>query len=218
MLPTNETSQNSGRNASTVFRLVRGTLDETPRLRSDSHEARSTRHLDYRQSPTRTTPGQNTRPILSTYSETKDRVFNMTTYYLLPSWLQPQPMWKQCRCQVSLFTTHPRMGGENLSLYTPYRTLFCHRSPSREDTTRSVPHDLGIRPYPPVLDPASTQPRPITGQQGGKADVAQDSGSFHRLIPYITMVSKDALPFLGHVATTTSTGIDKTSPQGTPVS
>jgi hypothetical protein len=52
------------------------------------------------------------------------------------------------------------MGGEILSLYTPYRTLFCHRSPSREDTTRSVPHDLGdsalsARPQP-SLDPAST--------------------------------------------------------------
>jgi hypothetical protein len=52
------------------------------------------------------------------------------------------------------------MGGENLSLYTPYRTLFCHRSPSREDTTRSVPHDLrdsALSTHPqPSLDPAST--------------------------------------------------------------
>jgi hypothetical protein len=76
----------------------------------------------------------------------------------------------------------------------------------------------GIRPYPPVLDPALTQPRPTAGQQGGKADVAQDSGSFDCLIPYVTMVSRDGRPFLGHVATATSTGIDKTSPQGTPVS
>jgi hypothetical protein len=57
------------------------------------------------------------------------------------------------------------MGGENLSLYTPYRTLFCHRSPSREDTTRSVPHDLGdlaLSAYPrPGLDPASTYHRSI---------------------------------------------------------
>jgi hypothetical protein len=74
---------------------------------------------------------------------------------------------------------------------------------------------LGIWPYLPILDLASTQPRPTAGQQGGKADVAQDSGSFHRLIPYITMVSKDGWPFLGHVAIATSTGIDKTSPQGT---
>jgi hypothetical protein len=74
----------------------------------------------------------------------------------------------------------------------------------------------GIRPYPPVLDPALTQPRPTIGQQGKKADVAQDSGSFHRLVLYVTMVSRDGQPFLGHVATATSTGIDKTSPQRHP--
>jgi hypothetical protein len=61
------------------------------------------------------------------------------------------------------------MGGENLSLYTPYRTLFCHRSPSREDTTRFVPHDLGdlvlsARPRP-SLDPASTYHR-SAGRKG----------------------------------------------------
>jgi hypothetical protein len=58
------------------------------------------------------------------------------------------------------------MGDENLSLCTPYRTLFCHQSPSREDTTRSVPRDLGdsalsARPRP-SLDPApvSREERP----------------------------------------------------------
>jgi hypothetical protein len=30
------------------------------------------------------------------------------------------------------------------------------------------------------------------------------------------MVSRDGRPFLGHVATATTTGIDKTSPQGAP--
>jgi hypothetical protein len=67
------------------------------------------------------------------------------------------------------FTVHPGMGGENLSLCTPYRTLFCHRSPSREDTTRSVPHDLGDSALSarrqPGLDPASTQRR-SAGRKG----------------------------------------------------
>jgi hypothetical protein len=45
------------------------------------------------------------------------------------------------------------MGGENLSLYALYRALFCHQSPSREDTTRTVPHDLGDSAL-------STRPRP----------------------------------------------------------
>jgi hypothetical protein len=75
---------------------------------------------------------------------------------------------------------------------------------------------LGIRPYPPVLDLALTQPRPIIGQQGEKVDVAQDSGSFHRLVLYVTMVSRDGRPFPEHIATATSTGIDKTSLQRHP--
>jgi hypothetical protein len=111
------------------------------------------------------------------------------------------------------------MGDENLSLYTPYRALFCHRSPSRENTTRSVSHDLGNSALSTcrrlILDPVSTQPQSTAGQQGGKADVTQDSGSFHRLVPDVTMVSRDGRSFLGHVATATSTGIDQTSPQGT---
>jgi hypothetical protein len=44
--------------------------------------------------------------------------------------------------------------------------------------------------------------------------MARRSGSFQRPVLYITMVSRDGLPFLGHVATATSTGIDKTSAQG----
>jgi hypothetical protein len=46
--------------------------------------------------------------------------------------------------------------------------------------------------------------------------MAQDSGSFHRLVLYVTMVSRDGRPFPGHVATATSIGIDKTSLQRHP--
>jgi hypothetical protein len=46
--------------------------------------------------------------------------------------------------------------------------------------------------------------------------VAQDSGSFHRLVLYVTMVSRDGRPFLVHVAIATSIGIDKTSLQRHP--
>jgi hypothetical protein len=169
--------------ASTMSWLIRGTLDRTPRLCSDSYEAPSTRCLNHvptrtrlvRQgiltigkSPTRTTSGQTTRPTLFTYSETKVRAFNATTYYFLPSWLQLWPTWKQYRCQISLFTAHPGMEGENLSLYAPHRALFRHRSPSREDTTRTIPRnprDSALSAHPqPVLDLASIRPRPTTGQ------------------------------------------------------
>jgi hypothetical protein len=155
-----------------------------PRLRSDSYEAPSTGRLDRvptrtrlaRQgisttgkSPTRTTPGRTARPTLFTNSKTKVRAFNATTYYFLLSWLQQLPTWKQYRCQILLFTAHPGMRGENLSLYAPYRVLFCHRSPSREDTTRTVLHDLGdsaLSTCPrPVLDLASTYHR-SAGRKG----------------------------------------------------
>jgi hypothetical protein len=102
LLPTNETSQNGKGDTSTTFRLVQGTLDGMPRLRSDSYDVRSTGRLDrvptrtrlarqgtstIGKSPTRTTLGRATRPTLFTNSETKVRAFNATTHYFLPSWL-----------------------------------------------------------------------------------------------------------------------------------
>jgi hypothetical protein len=39
--------------------------------------------------------------------------------------------------------------------------------------------------------------------------MARCSGSFRRLILYVTIMSRDGRPFLGHVAIVTSTGIDK---------
>jgi hypothetical protein len=116
------------------------------------------------------------------------------SYFLLPI-----PGWevKTCHCThhtMHYFTTdHPR-GRISQGLY---------------------PTISGIWPYPPVLDPildlASTQPRLTIGQQGEKADVAQDSRSFHCLVLYVTMVSRDGRPFPRHDATATSIGIDKTS-------
>jgi hypothetical protein len=137
-------TRHARQDTSTTFRLVRGMLGRTPRLRSDSYEAPSTGRLDrvltrtrlarqsistIGKSLTHMTPSWTARPTLFTNSETKVRAFNATTYYFLPSWLQQLPRWKQYRCQILLFTAHPGMGGENLSLYSPYHTLFCHRSP-----------------------------------------------------------------------------------------
>jgi hypothetical protein len=110
----------------------------------------------------------------------------------------------------------------NLTFYLPSRDR--RRKPI---TVRTIPrtvlppitleggYDKGRTPRTRgfgLIDPYSTWPRPTISQQGGKADVAQDSGSFHRLILYVTMVSRDGRPFPGHVAIATSTGIDKTSP------
>jgi hypothetical protein len=111
--------------------------------------------------------------------------------------LLPIPGWEVKTCHYTHHTAH----------------YFATDHPRGRIQQGLYPMILGIRPYPPILDPASTQPQPTIGQQGGKADVAQDSRSFHRLVPYSTMVSGDGRPFLEHVATATSTGIDKTSPQ-----
>jgi hypothetical protein len=51
-------------------------------------------------------------------------------------------------------------------------------------------------------------------QQGREDGMARRSGSFQRLVLYVTMVSRDGPPFPAHVTTATSTGIDKTSSQG----
>jgi hypothetical protein len=99
-----------------------------------------------------------------------------------------------------------------------HHTVHCFATDHPRGKIRQGPHPTisGTRPYPPVLGPSSTWPRPTAGQQGRKADVAQDLGSFHRLVLYVTMVSRDDRPFPGHIATATSTGIDKTSPQRHP--
>jgi hypothetical protein len=107
------------------------------------------------------------------------------------------------------------MGGENLSLYAPYRALFRHWSPSRENTTSTVPRNSRDSTLSIHRRPTSTRPRPGLDQppvkRESKAHMPQDLESFHRLILYVIMVSGDGRPFSGHVATTASTTLDKTS-------
>jgi hypothetical protein len=109
------------------------------------------------------------------------------------------------------FYSHPRMSGENLSLYTSCRALFRHRSPSRGNTTSIVPRNSQDSALSIPRRPTSTQPRSTAGQQRSKACMPQDPGAFYRLILYVTMVSGDGQPFSEHVATMASTALDKTS-------
>jgi hypothetical protein len=112
----------------------------------------------------------------------------------------------------------PIPGWEVKTCYCTHHTVYYFTIDHPRGRIRQGPYPIisWTHPYPPVLDPASTQPRPTAGQQGRKADVAQDSESFHRLVLYVTMVSRDGRPFSRHVATATSTGIDKTSHQRHP--
>jgi hypothetical protein len=116
--------------------------------------------------------------------------------------LLPIPEWEVKTCHYTHLTAH----------------CFTANHPRGRIRQGPYPAISGIRPYPPVLDPASTQPRPTTGQQGRRADVAQDSESFHCPVLDVTTVSGDGQPYLGHVATATSTGIDKTSREDTQAS
>jgi hypothetical protein len=120
-----------------------------------------------------------------------------TTPMSVLTFLPPIPGWEVKACHY----THP--------------TAHCSTTDHPRGRIRQGPYPpiSGIRPYPPSLDPTST---PTTDQQERKTDVAQNSGSFHRLIPDVITVSRDGHPFLRHVATATPTGIDKTSPQDTP--
>jgi hypothetical protein len=120
---TNGTSRDSERNASTMIRLVRGSLDGTPRPRSDSYEARSTGRLDHvlthtrlarrdalitEKSPTRTTQGQAGRPTSFTNSGTKVRAFNANC--------QPLPT-----LMATAVTSMEAVPVSNLTFYCPSR-------------------------------------------------------------------------------------------------
>jgi hypothetical protein len=205
------------RDASTTSRLVRGTLDGTPRPRPDSYEARSTRHLDYWEISDSHDPGSDhsthfVSPTLRQKSEHLRRLPTTSYHHGYSSnrrgsstgvksyFLLPIPGWEVKTCHCTHHTAH----------------YFSTDHPRGRIRQGPYPMISGIRPYPPALDLASTQPRPTIGQQGERAGVAQGLGSFHRLILYVTMVSRDGRPFLGHDAIATSTGVDKTLPQGTP--
>jgi hypothetical protein len=116
------------------------------------------------------------------------------------------------------FTAHPVMGGEKRHCAhrtSPYASLLTLEGGyDKARTPRFQGFELirsaSTRPRL-SLDPAST---PNTTQQGEKDGMARHSGSFRRLVRYNSMASRDGLPFLGHVATVTSTVVDKTSPQG----
>jgi hypothetical protein len=106
------------------------------------------------------------------------------------------------------FTTHPVMGGEKR--HCTHFTAHCTSPATLEggyDKVRTprfqgfgLIRSASTRPRP-GLDPAST---PNTTLRESKDGMAQRSGSFRRLVLCNTMVSRDGLPFLGHIATVIS--------------
>jgi hypothetical protein len=113
------------------------------------------------------------------------------------------------------FTAHPVMEGEKR--HCTHLTAHCTSLVTLEggcDKVRTprfqgfgLIRSASTRPRP-GLNPAST---PDTAQQGTKDGMAWHTGSFQRFVLYDVTMSGDGPPFLGHVATVISTGIDKTS-------
>jgi hypothetical protein len=95
-----------------------GRLDRVPTRTRLARQGTST----IRKSPARMTPGRATRPTLFTNSETKVRAFNATTHHGYNS----NQRGSSTGVKSCIFTAHPEMGDENLSLYAPYRALFRH--------------------------------------------------------------------------------------------
>jgi hypothetical protein len=159
-------------NASTMFRLVRGSLDKAPRLSGNLELARPwVGPLDPPYSPTLRQKSEHLMRLPTTaYHHGYSSNWRGSSVGVKSHFLLPIPGWEVKTCHYTHHTVH----------------YF------------AIDHPRGrIR-------------------QGRKADMAQDSESFHCLVLYVTMVSRDGRPFPGHVAIATSIGIDKTSPQRHP--
>jgi hypothetical protein len=126
-----------------------------PRLRSDSDEALSTKNLDPRKSPTRTTQGRAGRPPLIHLPS--DKAFNATNSTNMAT---APPAWEQRPCLILLFTVHSGMAVKSLPLFTSRRALFYHRRPlDVQDDNHHAPGFLGLGIIRSSSTPSAT-PRP----------------------------------------------------------
>jgi hypothetical protein len=160
-------------------------------------------------SPTHTTLGRAGRPASLTNPQTKVKAFNATANHFLPPWLQRYQHGSSTSVKSRFLL--PILKWAVKTCHCIHHARYCSATnPPRGRIRRvSYPKIPGARPYPFLVDPASTPPRPTVGQQRNKACMPQDPGSFHRLILYVTMVSGDGRPFPEHVATAASTALDK---------
>jgi hypothetical protein len=105
-------TRHARQDASTTFRLARGSLDKAPRLSKNLQLARPW-----------------VGPLDPPYSPT---LRQKSEHLMRPPTTSYHHGYSSNRCGSStgvkshFFTAHPRMGGENLSLYAPYHALFRH--------------------------------------------------------------------------------------------
>jgi hypothetical protein len=144
--PTPTRTRHPRRDTSTASRFVRGPLGKSISTTGKT--------------PTRATPGI-ARPILPpppTLRQKSEHLIRLPTTSYRHGYSCDR-RGNNTYVSPHFFTVHPGMGGESLSLYTPYCTLFYHRPPSKTDTTRTVSPDLRDSALSTSLDPTLTRPR-----------------------------------------------------------
>jgi hypothetical protein len=100
------------RDASTAFRLVQGSLDKAPRLSGDLRLARPR-------------VGPLDPPYSPTLRQKSEHLMRLPTTFYHHGYNNNR-RGSSTGVKSRFFTVHPGMGGENLSLYAPYRALFHH--------------------------------------------------------------------------------------------
>jgi hypothetical protein len=136
-------------------------LDGKPRPRSDSYEARSTSHLDYRKLSVLARPrvGPLDPPYSPTLRQKSEYLMRLpTTFY--------HHGYNSNRCESSASVkSHfllPIPGWEMKTCHYTHHTVHCFATDHPRGRIRQGPYPTisGTRPYPPILDPSSARPRP----------------------------------------------------------
>jgi hypothetical protein len=144
-----------------------------PRLRSDSHEARSTERLDPWENLRLRRPWVEPAGTSSpTYLQTKVKAFNAIANHFLPTWLQHRQHGSSTGVKSCFLLPIP--GWAAKTCHYTHHAGYCSTIDASRGTRRrsSYPRISGARPYPFSVDPlryASTRPRLIAGQQRNNA-------------------------------------------------
>jgi hypothetical protein len=134
------------RNASTAFRLARGSLDKASRLSGNLRLARPrVGPLDPPYSPTLRQKSEHLmQPPTTSYHHGYSSYRHGSSAGVKSYFLLSIPRWEVKTCHCTHHTAH----------------YFTNDHPRGRIRQRPYPTISGIRPYPPILDPSSTWPRP----------------------------------------------------------
>jgi hypothetical protein len=162
-------------------------------------------------SSTRATLGRAGRPASPANSQTKVKAFNATVNHFLLPWLHRRQHGSSTSVKSHFLL--PISGWAVKTCHCTRHAVHCSATdPPRGGSRRvSYPKIPGARPYPFPVDP----PRPGLDQPPGNKEARparhRTRGLFTVSSFCVTMVFRDGWPFSRHVATVTSTALDKTS-------